>query len=254
MQSQAQEKKSEHSLKHVVISGGSKGLGLYLSQFLLKHGYKISSFSRRKTEEVEILSKAHGDDYYFLEADGSKSADIDSFCRNAIEKLGNIYGVINNAAVAVEGVLATLPEIEIEKMLAINLGGALSLTRLCLRNMLLSKEGGRIISISSIAGSRGYTGLVVYSATKAALEGMTRSLARELGSRQITVNTIAPGYMLTDLSRSLNEEQRQTIIRRTPLGRLTEFEDVMPVVELLLSEKGKFITGQTIAVDGGLSI
>ncbi len=253
MQSQVPEKKSEHPLKHIVISGGSKGLGLFLSQYLLKHGYKISSFSRHRTDEVEGLLKAHPNDYYFSEADGSKSTDIDAFCRHALEKLGNIYGVINNSAIAVEGVLATLPEIEIERMLAINLGGALSLTRLCLRNMLLSKEGGRIISISSIAGSKGYKGLSVYSATKAGLEGMTRSLARELGSRQITVNTISPGYMLTDLSKALNDEQRETIIRRTPLGRLTEFEDVTPVIELLLSEKGKFITGQTIAVDGGLS-
>lgn len=252
MPSQAPEKKSE--LKHVVISGGSKGLGLYLSQYLLKQGYKISAFSRHKTEDVEILEKDHREDYYFMEADGSKPADLNAFCKLAIEKLGNIYGVINNAAIAVEGVLATLPEVEIERMLATNLGGVLALNRLVLRNMLLSKVGGRIISISSVAGKRGYKGLAVYSATKAALEGMTRSLAREVGSRHITVNTISPGFMLTDLSKSLDDQQRQTIIRRTPLGRLTEFEDVIPLVELLLSEKGKFITGQTIAVDGGLSI
>lgn len=254
MQSQAREKKSAKSLKHIVISGGSKGLGLYLSQYLLEHGYRISSFSRHLTKEVEDLLRRYAKDYYFLQADASKSSEMENFCQHAISQLGNIYGVINNAAIAVEGVLATLPEIEIERMLTINLGGALSLTRLCLRNMLTSKEGGRIVSISSIAGSRGYKGLTVYSATKAALEGMTRSLARELGSRQITVNTVAPGYMLTDLSQSLNEEQRQTIIRRTPLGRLAEFEDVVPIVEMLLSDKGKFITGQTIAIDGGLSI
>lgn len=252
MKSQVPEKKSVPN--HVIVSGGSKGFGLYLCQYLLDQGYKVSSFSRHETNEVQNLRDFYGHAYYFQEADSSKSLEVEKFCENAISRSGNIYGLINNAAIAVEGVLATLPEIEIEKMLSVNLGGALLITRLVLRNMLLSKDGGRILSISSVAGSKGYKGLSVYSATKAALEGMTRSLARELGSRQITVNAISPGYMLTDLSKSLKDDQRETIIRRTPLGRLTEFEDVAPMIDLLLSEKGKFITGQTISVDGGLSI
>lgn len=237
-----------------MISGGSKGLGLYLSQHLLKIGYKVSAFSRHETQAVNDLSQTYEEDYYFTQADSSKADNIGNFCRLAVEKQGAIYGVINNAAVAVDGVLATLPEVDIEKMLAVNIGGALWLTRFCLRYMIQSKDGGRIISISSIASRRGFKGLTVYSATKTALEGMTRSLAREVGSKQITVNAIAPGYMLTELSQSLTSDQRASIIRRTPLGRLTEFEDIVPFVELLLSEKGKFMTGQTIAIDGGLSI
>lgn len=251
MQSQTQEKKSANH-KHIILSGGSKGLGYSLTESLLQEGYRVSAFSRHITPSIEKLQE--NPNYFFAEADNSDSSQLENFCQKAIGKQGAIYGLINNAAIAIDGIFATLPEIEIERMLAVNISGALFLTRLCLRSILASNHPGRIISISSIVGNRGASGLVVYSATKAALEGMTRSLAREVGSKQITVNAIAPGYMQTDLSDSLSNERQQAIIRRTPLGRFTEFSDIHPLVKLLLSNDGQFITGQTIAVDGGLSV
>jgi len=253
LQSQATEKKSEKA-KHLIVSGGSKGFGLFLVESLLKSGYRVSAFSRHATIETTRLSQNYPAQFNFAIVDISKALELETFCTSAFQKHGNIYGVINNAAIAVDGVFATLPEIEIEKMLSVNLMGSLILTRHCLRNMLANNQAGRILSIGSVAGLRGAKGLVAYSSTKAALDGMTRSLAREVGSRQITVNTIAPGYMKTDLSDSLSELQQNSIIRRTPLGRLTEFSDIYPLIELLLSEKGQFITGQTIVIDGGLSV
>jgi 3-oxoacyl-[acyl-carrier protein] reductase len=113
--------------------------------------------------------------------------------------------------------------------------------------------GGRIINISSIIGSRGYNGLSVYSATKAGLDGVTRSLARELGQRQITVNSVAPGYMQTDMSSGLGEDRLKQIVRRTPMNKLAVIEDIIPLVKFLLSESAGMITGQTIMVDGGIS-
>jgi 3-oxoacyl-[acyl-carrier protein] reductase len=120
----------------------------------------------------------------------------------------------------------------------------------CSRLMLLG-ERGSIINISSIVAENGFSGLVTYSATKAAMLGMTRSLARELGARNIRVNAIAPGYLETDLSQGLSARQREQIVRRTPLGRLGKSDDVVPVVEFLLSSASSFITGQVLTVDGG---
>jgi 3-oxoacyl-[acyl-carrier protein] reductase len=184
--------------------------------------------------------------------DITSTESLDSFLSEVRSRFGPIFGLVNNAATVQQGILATLPELEIERMIAVNLTSALRLTRLCLRDML-QHASGRVINISSIVGLRGYNGLAVYSATKAALDGFTRSLAREVGRRGITANSVAPGYMRSQMSAGLSEAQHQQIVRRTPLGRLAEFADVVPLVCFLMSEEASFITSQTICVDGGVT-
>jgi 3-oxoacyl-[acyl-carrier protein] reductase len=164
-----------------------------------------------------------------------------------------LYALVNNAAIAGEGILATFPNVDSERILSINLISALRLTRLALRVLLAQNRKGRVINISSIVGLRGYTGLAAYSASKAGLDGMTRALAREVGRRGVTVNSVAPGYLTTELSASLREDQRRQIINRTPLGRLGEAADVVPAIRFLLSDGADFVTGQTLVVDGGIS-
>jgi 3-oxoacyl-[acyl-carrier protein] reductase len=183
------------------------------------------------------------------------ASEVSNFVHAAVERAGEavLYGLINNAGIAGEGILATFPAKDAARIIEINLLGALYMARAVLRELLSSPGGGRIINISSIIGSRGYTGLAAYSASKAGMDGLTRALAREVGRRGITCNSIAPGYMLTEMSKSLTPAQRAQIINRTPLKRLGEPADVMEAVKFLLSDGASFITGQTLIIDGGVT-
>jgi 3-oxoacyl-[acyl-carrier protein] reductase len=169
-----------------------------------------------------------------------------------IERFGRIDVLVNNAGVARDGVLPLFPDEQIDEVIDLNLRGTVHLTRLVTRRML-RQGSGRIINISSIVGLSGYRGLSVYSATKAALDGFTRALARELGGRGITVNSVAPGYLRTEMSHGLDEAQLGQIVRRTPAGRLGEADDVAAAVGFLASDAAAFITGHVLVVDGGLT-
>jgi 3-oxoacyl-[acyl-carrier protein] reductase len=154
--------------------------------------------------------------------------------------------------VAVEGMLAVTRRMAIHHALAVNLESAIVLSREVAK-VMLRQRSGHILNISSVNGLSGARGMSVYSATKAGLDGFTRSLARELGGRDIRVNSIAPGYLATEMTRELTESRRQQILRRTPLGRLGTIDDIVGVVRFLLSPAASFITGQTFVIDGGLT-
>lgn len=238
--------------QHIVLSGGSRGLGKALAEGLLAEGYRVSTFSRSATPFTESL--AENDNFFFAAADITDHEKVAQFLIAAEQKFGIPFGLVNCAGVAVDGVLATFPESEIERVVEINLIGTLSLTRQVVRRMLLSQAGGSIINISSIIGLRGYNGLSAYAATKGALDAMSRSLARELGPRRIRVNSIAPGYLATEMTHGLDDGQRRQIERRTPLGRLGTPADVVGPVSFLLSDRAEFITGQVLVVDGGITV
>jgi 3-oxoacyl-[acyl-carrier protein] reductase len=237
--------------RHVIISGGSRGLGQALVEDLLKHGYRVSAFARKPTRFTE--SQAANPNFFFFEADVTDRDKLTEFVAAADKKFGVPFGLVNCAGVAVDGVLASMPEDRIEQVIAINIAGALYLTRRVLRRMLLSKAGGSIINISSIIGIRGYAGLSAYAATKGGMDAMTRALSRELGDRRIRVNSVAPGYLETEMTHGLDDHQRGQIVRRTPLGRLGTPTDVAGPVRFLLSDDSAFMTGQVLVVDGGIT-
>lgn len=237
----------------IIVTGGSQGLGQGIIKHLLANNFRVATFSRSQSEFIKQTGMNYSEDQFLWEAiDANDQVKVDAFINKVYKQFGRIDGLVNNAGVAVDGVLTMMQDADIEKIMQLNLMSVIKISRSCIKKMLIKKKGS-IINISSIIGIRGYSGLSVYSATKAGLDGFTRAMARELGDRAIRVNSIAPGYLDTEMSSKLAISQREQIIRRTPLGRLGTVEDVAGVVQFLLSKDAQFITGQTLAVDGGIT-
>jgi 3-oxoacyl-[acyl-carrier protein] reductase len=246
-------------MKHVIVTGGSRGLGAAMIAGLLADGYRVSTCSRSKTEIIDRLSYEHADRFFWAPCEVGEADQVDAFVTAANEQAGDdrLWGLVNNAGIAQAGILASFPNVESERILKVNLLGTIQMARAAAKIMLAQKtnafKGGRIINISSIIGTRGYNGLSAYSASKAGVDGFSRALARELGPRQITVNSVAPGYVATEMSATLNPAQMKQIVGRTPLGRLASEDDVLNTVRFFLSDGSAVITGQTLIVDGGIS-
>ena len=244
--------KMKNSLNVVLISGGSRGLGRGLVEMMLKDGNTVATFSRSATTFIEACQKAYPESLFWQTVDGENSEAIKQFAMKVIRRYGRVDVLINNAGVGTDGIFTLMPEDDIHRTVSLNLEAAIHLSRACLKSMMERRQGC-IINISSVNALRGHSGVAVYSATKAALDGLTRSLAREVGPLGIRVNSVAPGYFQSEMSRALSDEQKTRIVRRTPLGRMGTIEDVSGVVRFLISADAGFITGQTFAVDGGLT-
>ena len=245
--------------KHVIVTGGSRGLGAHMISGLLADGYTVSTCSRRISDNIQAMldHPEYGDRVFWQACEVGEADQVDAFVKAAMEWAGDrgLWGLVNNAGVAQAGILASFPNVESERILKINLLGAIQVARAASKVLLAqgTTRGGRIINISSIIGTRGYNGMSAYSASKAGMDGFSRALARELGRRQITVNSVAPGYVETEMSSTLTPKQLKQITNRTPLGRLASEEDILNAVRFFLSEASAMVTGQVLLVDGGIS-
>lgn len=236
--------------KLVIITGASKGLGFEISKQLISENYKVLAISRTMTDELHSLINENTDALFFESFDFSQTDSISKFTKTITKKYGKPFGLINNAAIGLDGVLATMHETEISKMMKVNVEAPILFTKYISRSMLLKQEG-KIINISSIIASTGFNGLSVYAATKAALNGFTKSLARELGKANITVNSVAPGYMETNMTTGIDSKNLSTIVRRSPLKKLAKTQDVAKMVAFLLSDASNSTTGTIFTIDAG---
>lgn len=241
--------------KVILISGGSRGLGQALVTDFLTQGHIVTTFSRSESPFIaECLEEdPNGESFYWESVDAMDVEQIKTFAKSIIRRYGKVDVLINNAAMVWESILTMRTSASITREISLNLESTIHLTQTCLKSMLVQQEGC-IINISSVNGIRGNSGLAVYSATKAALDGLTRSIAREMGPEGIRVNSVAPGYFESEMTKDLlSQAKTARIVRRTPLRRLGTSQDIVGLVRFLTSPEASFITGQTIVVDGGLS-
>jgi 3-oxoacyl-[acyl-carrier protein] reductase len=238
-------------MRNVLVTGGSRGIGLAIAERLADAGFNVIAAARRESDELRAaIGAAKQGNLHFRPCDLSAIDAIPAFVKSLRDEFGPIYGLVNNAGIGTEGLLATMHNSDIEALVRLNVLSPVILTKYIVRHMMADGEG-RIVNISSIIASTGYNGLSVYGATKAAATGFTRSLAREVGKVGITVNAIAPGFIDTELTQGLGGEGRDKIAKRSALRRLPEVDDVARMVEYLFSDGGRNITGSVLTIDAG---
>lgn len=237
-------------MRNVLVTGGSRGIGLAIAKRLAGAGFNVIAAARRESEELTAAKREADGRLHFRACDLAVIDAIPAFAKLLRDEFGPIYGLVNNAGLGTEGLLATMHNSEIEALVQLNVLSPIILSKYVVRQMMADGEG-RIINISSIIASTGYNGLSVYGATKAAATGFTRSLAREVGKVGITVNAIAPGFIDTELTHNLSDEGRKRIAGRSALRRLPDTDDVARMVEYLLGDGGRNVTGTVFTIDAG---
>jgi 3-oxoacyl-[acyl-carrier protein] reductase len=223
-------------MKNILLTGDSRGVGLSIKNLLINKGYRVIGLSRNS---VDIK-------YDLFDVDGIKDLYI-----NKIKPLGPIHGFVNNAALAYDDIITNLSSDKLEEMYKVNVFSPMMLVKYIIRDMLLNKTQGNIIHISSISAHTGYKGLAMYASTKGAIEAFSKNTAREWGPLGIRSNVICPGFMDTDMSSSLTEDQKHRIFNRNSRKKEITTDEVAYTVEFLLSTKSSGITGQVLHVDNG---
>ncbi len=240
------------SSRNVIVTGGSRGLGLAIAMRLRDAGFRVVAIARQQSDEIAAAAR-ESTPLHFWPGDLGEIDALPDLVKGIRKEFGPIYGLVNNAGIGTSGLLATLRVGDIERTVRLNTVSPMVLTKHVVRAMMSdgARAGGRIVNISSIVSATGFSGLSVYAATKASLIGFTKSLARELGPLGITVNAVAPGFVDTRMTDGLEGAHREQIVRRSPLKRLAEAEDVAEAVAFLVSDAARNITGTVMTVDAG---
>lgn len=247
---------SDTQKRLALVTGGSRGIGRAIALHLASCGYRVAvnyQSAQGAAEELVQSIRSSGGEAAVFQADVSDSDQVKALFKDVSEKMGSVEVLVANAGVTRDNLLMRMKDEDWQKVLTTNLNSVYYCTREAIRPMMKARYG-RIIAISSVVGLTGNAGQANYAAAKAGVLGLMKSLARELASRGITANSIAPGYIETDMTAVLPEEVRAAVLEKIPLARYGQPEDIAKAVAFLASEDASYITGQVLAVDGGMTM
>ena len=242
--------------KYALVTGAAKGIGRASALELAKRGVSVVvnyHSSKDAADNTVREIKSYGVDSFSVKADVGNLNQVNNMIDKTTDRFGQIDILVNNAGIIDDGLLLRMSDVSWERVINTNLNGTFYCSRSVIRSMVRTRWG-RIINIGSVVGLRGNIGQTNYTASKAAINGFTFALAKEVATRNITVNTITPGYINTDTVESLSETQKETIMTWIPMQKFGDVDDIAAMVGFLASEKAKYVTGQIISVDGGMAI
>ncbi len=242
--------------KCIIVTGASTGIGAKISEELAKSGYDIAINyigDIKAAEEVKSKCESFGVKAEIFFADVSDFSQCENMLKEINEKFDNIYGLVNNAGITRDTLLLRMSEKQFDDVINVNLKSVFNMSKLVSAQLIRARKG-KIVSMASVVGLSGSAGQTNYAASKAGIIGFTKSLAKEIGSRGICVNCIAPGFVETPMTDVLNEKYKEELLSQIPLKRYGKTEDIANAVKFLISEDADYITGQVICVDGGLAL
>ena len=240
--------------QNAIVTGGSRGIGRAISIELAKTGVNVAinfSGNETKAEETAEACRAYGVEAITVKTDVADREEVKTMVKTVLETFSTVDILVNNAGITRDNLIMRMKEEEFDDVIQTNLKGVFNVSQALTRQMM-KQRSGRIINISSVVGTLGNAGQANYAASKAGINGMTKSFARELASRNIRVNAIAPGFIATEMTDELTEEQQQSLLNEIPLNELGKPEDVARAVVFLAGESGDYMTGQTLHVNGGM--
>ena len=238
--------------RNILVTGASRGLGLAICRTLLNKSYRVIALSRQLSPQLNGLIKENSDSIHHVTFDLMETQELTAdWIQRDVCREQPLHGLVSNAAIAYDDLITNLQLDPLEKLFRINVTTPMLLTKLAIRQMLLHQISGSIVHVSSVSAHTGYKGLAMYAATKGAMEAFSKNTAREWGARKIRSNCVVPGFMETEMSARLDENQKERIYNRTALKEPTSLESVAQTILFLLSEQSQSITGQNVFVDAG---